>query len=326
MSTADGHLICAYDLDGQGGAEALTWEAVVSQSGPSRRTRWVHLNRREEATRSWLVGDSTIDPLVVDALLMEDTRPRATAFADGLLLNLRGVNLNPETNPADMISVRMWIDGGRIISTRFPRIMAIQDVRDRLAAGSGPTNQGDFIIMLARLLMDRMEPVIDSIDDQLSEVETQMLDAPEASLRSQLSRLRRTTITLRRHVASQREALSQIPALDFAWLSERNRIEARELLDRITRYVEELEGLRDRAGLAQEELANQLAERMNRNMYVLTIVAGIFLPLGLLTGLLGINVGGIPGTENPLAFAFVCALLVALLVVEVMFFRRLKWL
>ena len=64
---------------------------------------------------------------------------------------------------------------------------------------------------------------------------------------------------------------------------------------------------------------------MNRTMYALSVIAGIFLPLGLLTGLLGINVGGMPGVENGWAFWITCALLVVLAAAEVWLFRRLKW-
>jgi zinc transporter len=65
---------------------------------------------------------------------------------------------------------------------------------------------------------------------------------------------------------------------------------------------------------------------MNRNMYVLSIVAGVFLPLGLFTGLLGINVGGIPGTNSDYAFVVVCALLLVVAGVVLLLFRRLRML
>ena len=77
--------------------------------------------------------------------------------------------------------------------------------------------------------------------------------------------------------------------------------------------------------MTQEELNSRLAEQMNKRMYVLGVVAGVFLPLGLLTGLLGINVGGIPGTESPMAFALVCAFLGLIAVGQVWLFRRMKW-
>ena len=63
---------------------------------------------------------------------------------------------------------------------------------------------------------------------------------------------------------------------------------------------------------------------MNKNMYVLSLVAGIFLPLGLLTGLLGINVGGMPGEGNAWAFAIVCIVLVAMAAAVLWIFRRMR--
>ena len=66
----------------------------------------------------------------------------------------------------------------------------------------------------------------------------------------------------------------------------------REVSDQLARYLEDLDEARDRAAVTQEELVNRLSEQMNNKMYILSIVAAIFLPLGFLTGLLGINVGG----------------------------------
>ena len=77
--------------------------------------------------------------------------------------------------------------------------------------------------------------------------------------------------------------------------------------------------------MSNEELAGRLAEQMNTRMYVLSLIAGLFLPLGFLTGLLGINVGGIPLAENSWGFAAILVLLVFLLVMEILFFRYKKW-
>jgi zinc transporter len=65
---------------------------------------------------------------------------------------------------------------------------------------------------------------------------------------------------------------------------------------------------------------------MNKAMYLLSIIAAIFLPLGLLTGLLGINVGGIPGTDSKWAFTLVTVVLVSLAIILVAWFKKIKWL
>ena len=68
------------------------------------------------------------------------------------------------------------------------------------------------------------------------------------------------------------------------------------------------------------------SEQMNERMYVLSIVATVFLPLGFFTGLMGINVGGMPGVVQEGAFWVVVALYVGVTSVLGIVFRHKKWL
>jgi zinc transporter len=110
-----------------------------------------------------------------------------------------------------------------------------------------------------------------------------------------------------------------------AWMEKELDRALRETSDRLLRYLEELDAARDRAVVIRDEIANRLSEDMNRTMYALSVVAGIFLPLGMLTGLLGINVGGMPGVESSSAFWVTCILLVVIVAGEIWLFRRMKW-
>ena len=92
------------------------------------------------------------------------------------------------------------------------------------------------------------------------------------------------------------------------------------------RYLEELELIRERVGLVLEAESRRLGERMNRIMYRFTVITGMFLPLTFLTGLLGINVGGIPGSESPIGFFIACGLMVLLALGQLLLFRRWRWL
>jgi zinc transporter len=113
-------------------------------------------------------------------------------------------------------------------------------------------------------------------------------------------------------MAPQREALGALSTAPSAFLSDTDRLKLREISDRITRYLEDLDALRERAGVTNDELSTRLAETMNQRMYILSVVAAVFLPLGLITGLLGVNVGGIPGTNNDWSFALLTLLLIGL--------------
>ena len=99
-----------------------------------------------------------------------------------------------------------------------------------------------------------------------------------------------------------------------------------EAHDNITRFVEELDSVRERSQVISDEVTNILTERLNKNMYALSVVAAIFLPLGFLTGLLGINIGDSPGAENPQAFLAFCGILALVVSLQIVIFRKMRWL
>ncbi len=323
MSDGNG-LICAYVLDETGRGRSLGWDGIAAWR-PEDGVLWVHLDRGGEESRRWLGRTSGLPPTVVEALLAEETRPRCERFGDGLLLILRGVNLNPGADPDDMVSLRLWLEGERVVSVRLRRLMAVDDLRRALADGHGPRNVAEFVPALAGRLVDRMGPVVGDIDDEVDALESEVLTASSHELRTRLHRTRHTAVTLRRYIAPQRDALGRLLAEPPGFLAGLDRGRLREIADRVTRYVEDLDAARERAAVVQDELANRLSEQMNRTMYVLSIVAAVFLPLGFVTGLLGINVAGIPGAETPWAFLAVVALLGLLGASEVWLFRRLRW-
>ena len=126
-------------------------------------------------------------------------------------------------------------------------------------------------------------------------------------------------------MSPQRDAMARLQSEKVSWLSEENKIQLREVYDHLTRYIEDLDATRERATVTQEELVSRLSEQMDQRMYVLSIVAAVFLPLGFLTGLLGINIAGIPGAEYKFAFFVFCLFLVIIVVLELVVFKRKKW-
>jgi zinc transporter len=75
------------------------------------------------------------------------------------------------------------------------------------------------------------------------------------------------------------------------------------------RLIEHLREIAERASLLKEELLAESAAVQTRNTYLISILAALFVPLSFVTGLLGMNVAGIPGAETPHAFALVVAMM-----------------
>jgi zinc transporter len=322
--TNDG-LIAAYILDKKGGGRQIGWDGIDSWQ-PDQGLLWIHFDYSSQNVQEWLFGKSGLEEVISDALIEEDSRPRCTSFQEGLLLGLRGVNLNPGADPEDMVGIRIWFETDRIISTRKRKILSISDIRAALEQGIGPESLSDFLVQLAGRMMERMRHVIDDLEDAVADVEDQVLTSESRQLRTELAALRRQAISLRRYLSPQREALSRLLTEKIAWLDESDRIRLREVYDQLTRHIEDLDEARDRAAVTQEQLINSLSEQMNNKMYILSIVAAIFLPLGFLTGLLGINVGGIPGADSKLGFSVFVILLVGVVSFQIWFFKKKKWL
>ena len=208
MKNGDG-LIHAFLLDGTGGGRRLEMPDIESWT-PEQGTLWVHLEYTGEAAREWVRNNAGLEELVADALLMEETRPRATAIDDGVLVALRGINMNPGAEPDDMVSVRLWVDGERIISTRKRALFSVSDMAEQLDAGKGPADTADFLVTLADRIVWRMSETVDQCEDMVADLEEKVLDESSGSLRFDLATLRRQTITLRRYLAPQRDAFAKL--------------------------------------------------------------------------------------------------------------------
>ncbi|TYL49030.1 zinc transporter ZntB [Marinomonas sp. IMCC 4694] len=319
-----GFVVHNLELDGVGGAVSLPvteLPKVLPESG----CRWVHLDCLEEEGYDWLTSLADVPETAVEALFAEETRPRAVKMGKGLLLTLRGVNLNPESNPSDMVSLRLWVTPHFIVSSRRRRLLSVQDVVKDLQNNTGPINAADIVATLTETLTGRMATVINSLEDELADLEESIGEGIETGQRDSLVQRRLETIRLRRFLVPQKEAIHKLSQESLTWMTVDQTAQVQEAANDITRYVEGLESLRERCLLMQEEFANLQAEKMNARMYVLSILSGIFMPLGFLTGLFGINIGGMPGTESGNAFWLFCIALVVLGGGQFVLMRKSRW-
>lgn len=318
-------LLHALLLDRNGRAAVLEPDDIEKWR-PENGVLWLHINVAENPPREWLQDTIGLEPFVVEALSADETRPRSLTLGDGLLAVLRGVNTNPGDDPEDMVSIRVWIERDRIVSTRRRKLLSVQDLEQHLEQGIGPRTSGEFLSELIGRLADRIGEFVDTIEDKLSSIEEAETDEPPQVRRRLLSMLRRQIASVRRFVAPQRDALDRLYRNPGKLLSDPETNSLREEADRVTRYLEDLDLARERAVVLQEELMNELAQLQNTRMYVLSVVAAVFLPLTFVTGLLGMNVGGLPGIDSPRGFLIALVVMVATSASMLAYFRYRKWL
>ena len=173
MTAPDLTYLHAMILDGKGGGRELD-AAGVEQWSPDQGVLWVHFDAADANSGNWLSHYSDLPAAASEALLAGETRPRSAFNEQGLLIVLRGVNTNPGADPEDMVSVRIWIDANRIISSRRRKLLSIQDVRESLKSGDGPTSSGNFLGVVVERLADRIGDFVDAIEDRMDAAEEEI--------------------------------------------------------------------------------------------------------------------------------------------------------
>ncbi|HSG64321.1 MAG TPA: CorA family divalent cation transporter, partial [Gammaproteobacteria bacterium] len=240
MSGPESPFVCAFVLDGRGSGRPVE-PADLADWRPESGILWAHLDLNWPSSRRWLREREDIDEVIEDALLANETRPRAVSSDRGLLLVLRGVNMNPGANPDDMVAIRLWLEPQRIISSRRRKLLSIQDLSDAIAAGNGPRSVGEFVVQLVERVAERIGSVVDDIEEALEHAEQLGPRADTNALRGQVGTLRRQTAAIRRYLAPQRDALDKLYRNPGPLFTHREADELREQADRITRYLEDLD-------------------------------------------------------------------------------------
>lgn len=310
--------VCAFDISSDGVATPCAVDAKQRAGW-----RWLHFDLSDTALPEWLKNE--VPDSVATAVQLPETRPRFDALHDGALINLRGVNLNDGAEPEDMVALRIWATPDRVITLRHRRIMAVDDIRQAAVAGHGPTTPSAFLAKIASGLTVRIESVSLQLEDRVDELEESIFSGEDVDSKKMLA-LRQQLIKLKRFIGPQTEALSELSSATGGLVDADVAPHILETANRAARTVEALEAARDRMSALQDHLDSQSAATLGRNGYVLSIIAAIFLPLGFLTGLFGVNIAGMPGIATPWAFAALCLGSVILGFVLYLLFRALKWL
>ena len=284
---------------------------------------WLHFFRESLGTQKWLFEHDFDEP-VIESLTDEDTRPRTTVFPDGILLNMRAVNTDTEEDPYEMLSMRLFIQKNRVVSTSLKHIHILKDLAEVIKGGYPPANRSEFLAYVIELITDRIEPYVAEQKDSIYDIECRLIDDSELPKQGIISEIRRSVITFSRYLSPQKDALLKLMSLKENLFTEDDKIIVTESINSTRRFLEDLESTNNRCHILKDDITAASTEKMNKNMYMLSIITAVFLPLSFLTGLLGVNLGGIPGAENPGGFKFFSIVLSAVLILQFALLRISK--
>jgi zinc transporter len=317
-------LLAAYQLDGKGGGKKASWSEIDHNNDEG--VGWIHLDSNSCQTEEWLNKSYKLDSKITKLLFSKESRPRCIISADGILLILRDLSSSSKANPQDMLSIKIWIDKHHIITTCNTNSEVINEIISEIERGQAPNSSTQFFVRINNKVTRTIGEVLLELIDKTDELEDEIITAQSNLLRPKIADIRRKAILLHRYLVPHRDACSRLELERLSPLTSEDDIAGmREASQLIMRYLEDIDSIRDRTVVNYEQLESRLVEQMNQRMYMLSMVAVIFLPLSFITGLLGINVGGIPGVKDHWAFPIVCISLFILLGLMLYYFHRKKW-
>lgn len=314
-------------LDGNGAGRPIDWEVAKTwQPERSGEVLWVHLCRNQKGVEEWLAALGIPEP-TRELLTSDKTRPRAFQEGNTLVATLRGINFNPGAEPEDMLSMQLWCDGVRLVTLRRHPLQTPRHVLrmiDRREAG--PSDCGALITEITEAMITRMNRSIVDMNEHIDALEERDLEADAEAVLNKIAVIRRNCLGLKRHMGPMHEALEAISRIAPPWFEDHDRREIAESIDRLRRYLEDIDISKESAVVLMDDIRGRSIARNEQTNYMLTIVAAIFLPLGFLTGLMGINVGGMPGVEDADAFWIVVGICLVIIALQLLLFKRWKWL
>ena len=313
----------AFVFDGKGGVSRVEPHAEHTRV-PAKGFVLIYGKGHAPDFKVWLRDE--LGEFNADLVTARSIRSRCTILEDKAFATFRVVRPNAETDDIGRQFASFWIEKGRVIIASQLDILEFFGFSQWDQAHHAPLSPADFIARLCLKANDRIEPLIERLGEDLDTVEGKLIENRRDDTRAELARLRRSLIGFRKLLWPQRDVLNTLEIEDLSFFTARDRARLREAASRSSRLGDELQVLSERAVLVHEQIMDSRAEEMNRAMLVLAAVTVVFLPLTVISGILGMNLAGIPYSNDPRAFWVVASGLIAIGGAIVWRMHKRKWL
>jgi zinc transporter len=315
-------LICGYLFSPTGSrvlssTEAESWLAQTQP--PTGEFIWLHFNLANTNCEKWLRRHLELSDIFYEAL-HEGTRSTRIEYVDNTLISVINDVVFDFSFDASAVST-LWlsVDAKVVISARVKPSLSIDRLRAAVKHGEVLSSSVDLLVHFLRDQADVLTKIVRDVASQVDYVEDRLLANKLEKNRSHLGNSRRLLLRLQRLLAPEPSALFRLLNRPPLWIIEDDVQNLRQSTEEFSTVLRDMTSLQERIKLLQEELAAYVNEQNNRSLFVLTTVTVLALPINLIAGLFGMNVGGIPLANSENGFWLVIMIVASFTVVAVWF-------
>ena len=275
---------------------------------------WLHFNLSQASTEKWLHAHTALPPEFYEALHQGSRSTRIELADDALIAVVNDVLHGFAFDPSDISTLWLHVSPRLIISARKKPLKSVDRLRQSVQQGALIFTP---VELLTHLLRDQADVLIGIVRDAVSKVdliEDDLLAGRLNYKRENLGNLRRVLVRLQRLMAPEPAALFRLLQRPTNWMTESDIQDLRQSSEEFSAVLVDMASLQERIKLLQEEIAAMINEKNSRSLYILTIVTVLALPINIIAGLFGMNVGGIPFADGAEGFWMVVSLVASLTV------------
>lgn len=325
--TATHGLICGFAMLPDQRIQDLAGGALDQALAPSATKIWLHFNARISHARDWIQHCERAPEAARRFLLDTDDHKCLGRSGEGLIAVISDIryDFGFDFDPEQIATLRFYLDRDCLISTRQQPSSAADQLRTEI-------KQGRYFDSTAKLMIDLFESQVEKLNqtitracDTLNDIEDQALAGRMRGQHAQLGVIRRLVVRLHHHFAPEYRMLQRLGRRPPDWFSESDHIALQDLVEAFRDLIDDLTETQERAKLLQEELAARVAEETNSNLYIVSLFTALLLPPSLIAGIFGMNVAGLPGLQDEMAFWWVMLGMAAVssLILLILYLRRL---
>ena len=283
-------------------ASAAAWLEAASDKG----FVWLHFNLTDATAEKWMRGHLPLPEDYFDNLrTAASDGPRSTRLEnvdDHLVAVVNDVAYEFAFEPSEMSTLWVNVNARAMVSARLHPLRSVDRLRQAVKTGACFASSAALLNHLLRDQGDVLVHIVRETTLKVDGVEDGMLSERLAPQRAALGQLRRVLVRLQRLLVPEPAALFRLLRQPPHWVSEDDLDELRQSTEEFALVIQDLQALQERIKLLQEEMAAQIGEQTNRSVFTLTVVTVLALPINIIAGLLGMNVGGIPLAQDEHGF------------------------
>jgi zinc transporter len=304
------------EIDAEAAAAWLAGQAGRDESAADHgEFLWLHFNLAHTGCLPWLQQYAAPATEFFDTLGDGLHSTRIERTEESLIAVINDIHFDFMFEPSDIATLWISVEEHLIITARRQPLRSVDKLREAVRAGEPLRSTADLLEHLLRAQADVLVGIVRSVTERVDAIEDQLLAKRLQHRRARLGALRRLLVRLQRLLAPEPGAFFRLLQHPPVWMAELDVQELRQSSEEFSVVLRDMSSLQERIKLLQEEIAAEVNESNNRSLFVLTVVTVLALPINIIAGLLGMNVGGLPLAQHPYGFWIVVAIVLTFTVI-----------